>query len=126
MKNSKTNILFIAVFATFQLGAQTILTKKEAVKIALENNYGIKIAYNNVEVAKNNSSIYNSKFLPTVSASTGTNYSNNNQNSFSQDGNVIEINGAVTKSYNASVNLNYTLFDGLGRKYNYQQLKGLK
>ena len=123
MKNSKINILFIAVFATFQLGAQTILTKKEAIKIALENNYGIKIAYNNVAVAKNNSSIYNSKYLPTVSASTGTNYSNNNQNITAQNGSVTEVNGALTKSYNASVNLNYTLFDGLGRKYNYQQLK---
>jgi outer membrane protein len=123
MKNSKINILFIAVFATFQLGAQTILTKKEAIKIALENNYGIKIAYNNVAVAKNNSSIYNSKYLPTVSASTGTNYSNNNQNITAQNGSVTEVNGALTKSYSASVNLNYTLFDGLGRKYNYQQLK---
>ena len=123
MKNSKFKILFIAVFATLQLGAQTVLTKKEAIKIALENNYGIKIAYNNVEVAKNNSSIYNSRFLPTVSASTGTNYSNNNQDITAQSGVVTTVNGAVTNSYNASVNLNYTLFDGLGRKYNYQQLK---
>jgi len=123
MKNSKIHILFIAVFATFQLGAQTILTKKEAIKIALENNYGIKIAYNNVEVAKNNSGIYNSRYLPSVSASTGANYSNNNQDITAQSGAATIVNGAVTKSYNASVNLKYTLFDGLGRKYNYQQLK---
>ena len=123
MKNRKITILFLAVFATFQLGAQTLLTKKEAIKIALENNYGIKIAYNNVAVAKNNSSIYNSRFLPTVSATTGTNYSNSNQSITSQTGNVTAIDGAVTKSYNAALNVNYTLFDGLGRKYNYQQLK---
>lgn len=123
MKNKKITILFLAVFATFQLGAQTLLTKKEAIKIALENNYGIKIAYNNVAVAKNNSSIYNSRFLPTVSATTGTNYSNSNQSITSQTGNVTAIDGAVTKSYNAALNVNYTLFDGLGRKYNYQQLK---
>ena len=41
----------------------------------------------------------------------------------SQDGDNNNINGAETKSYNASVNVNYTLFDGLGRKYNYKQLK---
>lgn len=123
MKNSNKSMFFIGVFATLQLGAQTILTKKEAIKVALENNYGIKIAANNVEVAKNNSSIYNTRYLPTVSASTGTNYSNNNQGITRQDGAVTTVNGAVTKSYNASVNLNYTLFDGLGRKYNYQQLK---
>ena len=61
--------------------------------------------------------------MPTVSATTGTNYSNSNQSITSQTGNVTAIDGAVTKSYNAALNVNYTLFDGLGRKYNYQQLK---
>ncbi len=123
MKNSTKIFCMLAFFVSVQLGAQTVLTKKEALKIALENNYGIKIAYNNVKVAKNNSSIYNTRHLPTISASTGTNYSNNNQNITAQNGNVTTVNGAITKSYNASVNLNYTLFDGLGRKYNYKQLK---
>jgi Outer membrane protein len=31
--------------------------------------------------------------------------------------------GIISKNYSASVGLNYTLFDGLGRKYNYKQLK---
>lgn len=118
------NLAFIlTVLLSFQVTAQTILTKKEALKITLENNYGIKIAANNIEIAKNNSSVLNSKFLPTVAASSGANYSNNNQTVTRQDNTETEINGAVTKSYNASVNVNYTLFDGLGRKYNYQQLK---
>ena len=33
------------------------------------------------------------------------------------------LNGAASSRYNASVNLNYTLFDGLGRRYNYKRLK---
>jgi len=114
--------ILIAAF-TLQINAQKILTKKEALAIALENNYGIKLANNNVDVAKNNSSIYNSKMLPTVSGLAGANYDNSNQEIVRQDGTLTNIDGAETKTYNASVNLNYTLFDGLGRKYNYKQLK---
>jgi len=114
--------LLIIVFAT-QVSAQQLLTKNDALQIALENNYGIKVANNNTEIAKNNSSIYNSGFLPILSANAGANYNNSNQEIETQNGSVTIINGAETKSYNASVNLNYTIFDGLGRKYNYKQLK---
>jgi len=110
------------------MAAQEILTKKEALKITLENNFGIKIANNNVAAAKNNASIYNSGYLPTASINSGADYRNNNQNLIFKDRNTNEDNeiggnGVITKSYNASIGVNYTLFDGLGRKYNYQQLK---
>lgn len=120
IKKTTTLILFLA---TVLVNAQEVLTKKEALEIALENNFGIKMANNNLEVAKNNSSIYNSGYLPTVTANAGSNYSNNNQDIENQAGEVTSINGAETKSYNASINVNYTIFDGLGRKYNYKQLK---
>ena len=123
MKIIRNTILVVGFLSTLQGFSQEILTKKEALKITLENNFGIKVANNNLEVAKNNTSIYNTGFLPTASISSGANYSNTNQTIDRQDGTSTSINGAVTKSYNASLNVNYTLFDGLGRKYNYQQLK---
>lgn len=123
MKVIKNTILGVIFLSTLQVFSQEILTKKEALKITLENNFGIKIANNNLEVAKNNKSIYNTRFLPTLSASSGTNYRRDNQTINRQDGTSTSIDGAVTKSYNASLSLNYTIFDGLGRKYNYQQLK---
>ena len=113
----------LLVLISIQVTAQDILTKKEALQIALENNYGVKIANNNVEIAKNNSSIYNSRFLPTVSADAGANYNNSNREIEPDGGDIININGAETKTYNAALTVNYTLFDGLGRKYNYEQLK---
>ncbi|WP_158840309.1 TolC family protein [Polaribacter sp. L3A8] len=123
MKIIRNTILIVGFLSTLQGISQEILSKKEALEITLENNFGIKIANNNLEVAKNNKSIYNTGFLPTASISSGANYSNNNQTISRQDGTSTSIDGAVTKSYNASIGLNYTLFDGLGRKYNYQQLK---
>jgi outer membrane protein TolC len=123
MKFNKIKIIIVFFLSTLQGFSQEILTKKEALAIALENNFGIKIATNNLEISENNKSILNSGFLPTAGISSGANYSRNNQTVTPQDGDLRSTNGAVTKSYNASLNLNYTLYDGLGRKYNYQQLK---
>ncbi len=114
---------FLIIAFSIQLNAQKTLTKKEALQIALENNYGIKLANNNLEIAKNNSSIYNSRLLPTLSTNAGANYDISNQEIEQQNGDINNFDGVETKTYNASVNLNYTLFDGLGRKYNYKQLK---
>ena len=52
------NIKLYCAYALFFFGiivnAQQVLTTDEAVKLALEHNYGIKIANNIVEVAENN------------------------------------------------------------------------
>jgi len=123
MNYIKTIISILIVFFSVAVSAQRILTKEEAIKITLENNYGIKVANNNVAIAKNNSSIYNSGYLPAISANGGANYDNSDQEIEQQNGTVTEILGAETKNYNASLDLNYTLFDGLGRKYDYKLLK---
>lgn len=108
--------------------SQEILTKQQALKITLKNNFGIKIANNNVKIAKNNSSILNSRFLPSAAINSGTDYRRNNQKIVFTDpssGNDAERrgDGVITKTYNTSLGINYTLFDGMGRKYNYKQLK---
>ena len=128
MKIIKNTILVVVLLSTLKGISQEILTKEEALAIALENNFGIKIANNNLEVAENNTSIYNRGALPTVALTSGANYSRNNQSLILTDrdtGNDAEIagNGVVAKTYNASLGVNYTIFDGLGRKYNYQQLQ---
>ena len=128
MKSNKMKIVIVLFLATLQGFSQEVLTKSQALKIALENNFGIKIANNNLEVAKNNAGIYNSGYLPTAALNSGADYRNNNQKIIFTDPQTVNDaervgTGAVTKSYNVSLGLNYTIFDGLGRKYNYQQLK---
>ena len=118
--NKLTLLLLLSFSASF---SQNKLTKKEAINLALENNYGIKIAKNNIEIAKNNASIYNSGFLPKVNVSAGANYSLNNTELTNNANEVNEINDAESQAYNTSIGLNYTLFDGFGRSYNYKKLK---
>ena len=105
------------------LQAQEVLTKEEAVALALENNYGVKMAENAVAVAENNTSILNTGFLPTVTGNAGTTYNLDNTEAEFSNGESTSLNGAESTRYNASVGLNYTIFDGLGRRYNYKRLK---
>lgn len=115
-------ILFI--FAFNSLSAQEkLLAKQDAVNLTLENNFGIKVAKNQVKIADNNQSILNSSFLPALTANAGGSFDQNNQEATFQDGTVRAIDGAESTRYNASLNLSYTLFDGLGRWYDYKRLK---
>lgn len=102
---------------------QHVVTAEEAVSLALDHNYGIKLANNQVEVAKNNADILNSGYLPKVTGNAGATYNIDNTEAEFSNGTVTTLNKAESSRYNASVNLNYTLFDGLGRSYNYRQLK---
>jgi len=105
------------------VNAQQVLTPDEAVKLALDNNYGIKIVKNAVEVAENNTGILNSGYLPTLIGNAGATYNLDNTEAEFSNGNTTVLNGAESSRYNASLNLNYTIFDGLGRRYNYKSLK---
>ncbi len=111
------------MFCINNLNAQQMLTKEEAVKLALDNNYDIKIANNNVQVAENNTSVLNSGYLPTVTGTAGATYNLDNTEAEFSNGNSTVLNGAESSRYNAGVSLNYTIFDGLGRHYNYKRLK---
>ncbi len=114
-------LVFLPVASLF--AQEQVLTKEEAVALALENNFGILVANNNLKVAENNQNILNSGFLPSLTGNAGGNYDISNQEATFQDGNVRAIDGAETTRYNASLNLNYTLFDGMGRWYDYKRLK---
>ncbi|CAH8282659.1 outer membrane protein TolC [Mariniflexile fucanivorans] len=118
------NFLLIGLFVVSNVIAQQkVITANEAVSLALENNYGIKLADNQVEVAKNNVSILNSGYLPTLTGNAGATIDKQDTEGQLANGEVRIADGAETRRYNASINLNYTLFDGMGRSYNYKQLK---
>jgi outer membrane protein TolC len=113
------------------LAQESLLSKQAAVASALENNFGIKVARNQVEIAKNNKGILNSGYLPTLTNSTSANYNRDDSviefpGVFNQDGTPrgdVDIYKAEAQRYNSTLNANYTLFDGMGRYYNYKRLK---
>jgi len=119
------NVSCIALLFAGGIFAQDgeLLSRKDAVTEALENNFGITIANNNLGIAENNKSILNSGYLPSLTGNAGANYSKDDQEVTFQDGRTNIVNGAETTRYNASLNLAYTLFDGMGRWYDYKRLK---
>ncbi|MDP5157374.1 MAG: TolC family protein [Flaviramulus sp.] len=121
----KIKLIFFSVLlvSTINVFSQEVVTPEKAVSLALENNYGIKFANTQVEVAKNNASILNSGYLPTLTGNAGATIDKQNTEGQLANGDVRIAEGAETRRYNASINLNYTLFDGLGRLYNYKQFK---
>lgn len=125
MKKKSIKVLLLAISLAFSMHvqAQELLSTQEAIQLALENNYGIKMAKNTVEIAENNASVLNSGFLPSLTANSGATYNLDNTEAQFANGNVTRLTGAESSRYNASLNLNYTLFDGLGRQYNYKRLK---
>ncbi|WP_396633298.1 TolC family protein [Maribacter sp. R86514] len=123
MSKVKFIILLIFLPVCAVMAQEKTLSKEEAIALALENNFGVVIAKNNLKIAENNKTILNSGYLPSLTGNAGGSFDQNNQEATFQDGTVRAIDGAETTRYNASLNLNYTLFDGLGRLYDFKRLK---
>src|SRR6056300_1408547 len=116
-------LCILSLFMAASVQGQELLDKQNAVDIALENNYDIKVSNNDLEAAKNSSSIYNSRYLPSVFASGGADYQDNNSKIEFQNGNTQDDIVNTTNSYTASVGVDYLIFDGFGTKYNYKRLQ---
>ncbi|RYY33568.1 MAG: TolC family protein, partial [Sphingobacteriaceae bacterium] len=101
------------------------LTLREAVELALQNNFNIKLSQNNAAVQKNNVTIGNAGMLPVVSGDITSSNSLLTTKQTRADGTVNNINNARNTGLNYGVNLDWTIFDGLAMFANYDQLKEL-
>ena len=128
----KSILIGALILAFGGLAAQEpLLTKEEAIEQALEQNFNILVARNDVKIASNNKNILNTGYLPSVTGLSGANYNRDDSTiefpgQVDEDGNPrpdLTIDKAESQRYNAGLNLDYTLFDGLGRLYNYRILK---
>ena len=116
----------VLFFFSAVVHAQELLTVETAVKIALENNFQIKIASNALEIDKTGVNIGNAGMLPTVGATLNNNNSIQNSSQTRTDGNLIKLDNARNNSLNYGVDLDWTLFDGFRMFARYDQLKELE
>ncbi|WEK34670.1 MAG: TolC family protein [Candidatus Pseudobacter hemicellulosilyticus] len=106
-------LLFIATLFFGQLSAQEILRLEDAVAAALQNNYDIRLSRNDSAAYSLDASYAYAGFLPRLNA-TGTKVWNvNAQKQELQDGRKPEATGIKSSNLTASLQLNWTLFDGL-------------
>ncbi len=113
MKFLKTLLLFILILSVKCVTAQQLLLPEEAVATALQNNYEIRLSRNDSVIYAIDYSYANAAFLPTLNANGGYIKNNNNQNQKFADGTDRKRNGIKSTNLNASVGLEWVLFDGL-------------
>ncbi|MCH5687574.1 TolC family protein [Niabella sp. W65] len=85
---------------------------EEAIATALQNNYDIQIAKNDSLVAAIDYSYRNAVFLPVINADAARTFTNNNQRQTLADGTERKSNGIRSNNLQASVGLDWVLFDG--------------
>ncbi|MBZ4044380.1 TolC family protein [Flavobacterium hibisci] len=119
-------ILIILVLCIGKTNAQEVLTIEEAMKIALENNFEIKIAKNNSKISETNVTVGNAGMLPTATASITDNNSITNSSQTRQDGTTTALDNAKNNSLNYGVSLGWTVFDGMKMFARLDQLKELQ
>lgn len=117
--------MFFIVCCT-NMQAQEVLTIGDAMKIALENNFEIKIAKNNTKISETNVTVGNAGMLPVATASVTDNNSITNSSQTRQDGTSTSLDNAKNNSLNYGVSLGWTVFDGMKMFARLDQLKELQ
>lgn len=92
--------------------AQTLLTLDDAIALALQYNFDIRLSRQDSAAAALDYEYRNAVFLPRVNASLANNWNNTSQKQRFSDGNIRQ-GPVVSNNITASVNLNWTLFDGM-------------
>ena len=110
----------------FSTQAQEVLTLEDALKLALENNYDIKIATNNSKIDATNNSLARAGMLPSVNANLTNSNSILDTKQTQADGSVRELDGAKNMNLSYGVGLDWTIFDGLSMFARKEQLNVLE
>ena len=105
----------IFLFILFSSGAfsQEIINLQKALQTGLGNNFSILLQKNDFQIAKNNNTLGNAGFLPSVALNVAQNntISTTHQEQFS--GTVKDVDNAKNNTLNIGVQANWTVFDGL-------------
>lgn len=120
-------IATIVCCATTNVLAQQHYTLKSCLEIGLEKNYSLRIVRNEEQISKNNATIANAGYLPTLDLSAGFSGNvNDTETETRSTGEKAKTTGVFDKTLNAGLNLNWTLFDGFKIQANYARLKELE
>jgi len=112
MKLLRYIFFYCLIFCVIDLHAQELLTPEEAIATALQNNYEIRLSRNDSIISAIDYSYANAAFLPRLNGNGGVILNNNNQKQKLADGSDRKANGIKSTNLNASIALNWVLFDG--------------
>ena len=111
MRRSITVFFFLLSIQSVR--SQDVLPLENVVAAALKNNYDILLVRNDSSAFALDYEYVNAAFLPRLSGNASKVWNNNDQLQNFSDGTKRERDGVKSSNLAASVNLNWTLFDGL-------------
>ncbi len=124
MKGLKIYILLLLLFQIQTVSAQQLFSLDDAIGIAVEKNYGLRILKNDIIIAENKATLGNAGLLPTIDINASGSISElTTKVIFTGDIPADESDGAQSSTLSASLDLSYTLFNGFKNKYKLQTLK---
>jgi outer membrane protein TolC len=91
---------------------QDSLTIEDAIKYAIDNNYGVIISKNAIEIGKINNNWANAGAYPIISANAAKTIGSNNIQQKLNSGSEINKNGSVSQNLNAGIGFTWRIFDG--------------
>lgn len=117
----KLKLLFIFLLSGFYCSAQdslinpidSLISAREAVDIALQNNLRVQIAKSDQDIARINNNWGNAGKWPTVAANINNTFSVSNLNQTLANGSEIKRNGATTTALNANLAASWRLYNGM-------------
>ncbi len=120
-------VLLISCYClSLPLQSQQVLTVEDAVKIALENNYQIRLASNELRLVEARVTPGFAGMLPIIAGNITDNNSIQNLSQVRSDNSEVSLDNARNNSLNYGIGLDWTVFDGLRMFALHDQLKELE
>jgi outer membrane protein, adhesin transport system len=119
------NLIFLFLTISKPVQGQSIYGLKDCISIGLERNFSILVAKNNETISKNNFSLGNAGFLPTVDLSGRNSGTLNDSKLNFTDGTSSVSKGVYNTSTSGSVALGMTIFNGFNAIVTYKKLSEL-
>lgn len=126
MKVKSLALSCLIFLASLSLKGQVVYDLNECIKIGLERNFSLLIAKNSESIAKNNFTIGNAGFLPSLDLTSRYSGTLNDSRQNFTDGSQTVSNGVNNTITSAGLTMDMTIFNGFNVQTTYKKLNELK